>query len=131
LILLTALVLPGCTGPVGPYPSGELVLSPEALDFGDVVVGEEAQMVLLVSNVGEDESSVRGEFEEPTGVFELVSCIDFVTVDMGGDVECRVLAAPSDPGEHTDTLRLVSDAIEPELFVPLSVYGIEPDESPQ
>ncbi len=127
-LLVVVSVLTGCVGPYNFYDHGELLLTPAELDFGDLVVGEDAEMLLAVRNIGAAEALFFAELVDGTDSFTLAdACVEHTTLEAISTGECRVRAAPPEAGEHTGTLRLLSNAVEPEIIVPLSVNGIAPE----
>ncbi|AXI99507.1 Por secretion system C-terminal sorting domain-containing protein [Cyclonatronum proteinivorum] len=91
--------------------TGEAVIAvdPESIDFGTVVVGEEASATVTVSNAGTDVLSVTGFATDNDAFVVTTSAFDLA---VGESAEVTVTYAPAAAGDDSATLTFESNAGE-------------------
>ena len=126
--LLPAVLAAGCNGSDTGFTKlrPDIVVLPEVLDFGEVIVGYDATLTLQIENIGRAELLVDDiSFEGvPSGAFSL----DFEPVEIEPDeiVDVEVVFDPPTYLPYLDTLVVVrADADTPALPVRLSGDGID------
>ncbi len=118
--------------PVLPTGAGLIVVSPESIDFGSVVVNPTTIPVvtLTVGNEGDGvltlHEVVFSEDTDPDFAF-LTPPAEGITIDPSGHIQIVVRFAPQEPGPATGAILIRSDDPEqPEVVVSLSGEGIQP-----
>ena len=113
-------------------PQAILVIEPEAIDFGSVVINPLPAPVssLLISNQGDATLILYGVFlsEDSAPSFSLMSPpIEDFELEGGSSIEVLIQFAPQEVGPATGFLIVrSSDPERPEVLVPLSGQGIAP-----
>ncbi|NQT34250.1 choice-of-anchor D domain-containing protein, partial [bacterium] len=103
-----------------------IVVDPEALDFGEVVIDQTARLTLTISNIGTAELTIS----DITMVGQtFLSAIDGeVVIEPNESYDLPVSFTPPDEGEFLGTLTIHSNALNNDtLDIPLSGIGREPD----
>jgi hypothetical protein len=111
-----------------PLPMPQLVVTPVALDFDAVEVGQSSALTLSISNPG------TGDLEISAVTLDALAASGFAltgvpsgpaTVAMGETLEIEVTFTPTAAGTVTGTVQLVSNAVNtPEVVVPLQGIGV-------
>ncbi len=128
--LLLILHLTGCTGPETTIRDlePELVVLPEALDFGEVVAGETSTLALTLTNDGRDLLQLSGGAlsDGTAGVFTFT--LDPLDLDIDAATTLEVSFTPTAFATYADTLALSwnHDEDSPTL-VPLLGTGVDID----
>ncbi len=101
----------------------EISVSPEAVYFRDVLVGERTESILTVENVG-----VLDLVISDISIDDEVFSDDFrgeVALEPEESIDVAVTFAPEEPGEFNGTLTIFSnDPSDPEFVVPLHGAGV-------
>jgi hypothetical protein len=111
-----------------PLPMPQLVVTPVALDFDAVEVGQSSALTLSISNPG------TGDLEISAVTLDALAASGFAltgvtsvpaTVAMGKTLEIEVTFTPTAEGTVTGTVQLLSNAVNtPEVVVPLQGIGV-------
>jgi len=111
-----------------PLPMPQLVVTPVALDFDAVEVGQSSALTLSISNPG------TGDLEISAVTLDALAASGFAltgvpsgpaTVAMGKTLEIEVTFTPTAAGTVTGTVQLLSNAVNtPEVVVPLQGIGV-------
>lgn len=111
-----------------PLPMPQLVVTPAALDFDAVEVGQSSALTLSISNPG------TGDLEISAFTLDALAASGFAltelpsvpaTVAMGETLEIEVTFTPTAEGTVTGTVQLLSNAVNtPEAVVPLQGIGV-------
>ncbi len=106
------------------FPAPIISVSPEAIDFGNVLFADSAEDVVTISNEGDADLvisviAIEGEFY--TTAFE-----DDLTIEPGSSHEQLVVFNPQQEGELVATLTITSnDEENPDVPVSLTGIGVE------
>jgi hypothetical protein len=121
--------LAACTAPektpAAPDPAPEIIVTPDALDFGAQAAGTFVTETLTVSNVGDDVLAIRGAvLEDATAPYTVVAEGGLVLAP-GATTRFLVTFSPVSVGDASGRLLVGStDPDAPEVAVPLSGAGI-------
>lgn len=127
LLLLTAT---GCTGPETNIQAlePELVVLPDALDFGEVVAGETSTLALTLTNEGRDLLELSGGAltDGSAGVFSF--SLEPLELEVDASTQLEISFTPAEFTTYADTLALSwnHDEDSPTL-VPLLGTGVDID----
>jgi hypothetical protein len=132
----TTYTAPGPVGPViviicfgeatelGPFELlPEIAVSPEALDFGNVWIGQLAQLPLTIYNIG-DTTLVLHDVYSCHACFSTSWDPPDSLISAGDSLEITVYFAPDDSTEYNDTLYIDSNDPAGAMAVPLTGVGI-------
>ena len=105
-------------------PAAEIEVSPTALDFGLVRIGNSRSKILTIRNAGNASLRIEPIRREGNSAFKLFSPTGAFTVDAGGEQPVTVSFTPISSVEVTGTLTIDgNDPDEPRLSVPLVGEG--------
>ncbi|HEY7710282.1 MAG TPA: choice-of-anchor D domain-containing protein, partial [Candidatus Entotheonella sp.] len=115
-------------GTGAPLPMPQLVMTPVALDFDAVEMGQSSALTLSISNPGTGDleiSSVTLDTLAASGFALTGGPLEPATVAMGETLEIEVTFTPTAEGTVTGTVQLLSNAVNtPEVVVPLQGIGV-------
>ena len=101
-----------------------IVVEPEAMDFGEVIIGERAGRTLSVSNDGNADLIV--ERVDIDGNVFVTDFRDEVIIQANRSINIAVMFTPGEASEFNGTLTISSnDEDNPELEVPITGTGVE------
>ena len=105
-------------------PVADIEVSPTALNFGLVRIGDSRVKTLTIKNAGDASLRVDPITKEGNSAFRLLSPTGAFTVDACGERPVTVSFTPVSPVEVTGTLTINgNDPDEPRLSVPLVGEG--------
>jgi hypothetical protein len=104
--------------------AGTLSLSPTSLNFGSVIVGDNASLSETLTNTGG--SSLTISQVAVSGGFTLNGITAPLTLAAGQSTNFTVLFAPSSAGSASGNLTITSNASNPTVTIPLSGTGVTP-----
>ena len=87
-------------------PGAHLAISPSALDFGPVVIGQSATRTVELSNVSSDDLAVAAAVEPP---FSVAPAGPFALASGAPPVVLSVTFTPTDAGDLADSLLIASE----------------------
>ena len=110
----------------------DLDVSPPAVDFGVILVGQSSQLALTLTNLGNQDcvlDQVAIGRNSPAGEFGLPQPVDpGASIAPGGSLDVTVAYGPTDPGHDTGRLDILcNDKDSAEIAVDLEGFG-QPDE---
>ncbi len=106
-----------------------IIVEPEALDFGNTMVGESEDRMLTISNIGNIDLTVF-DISAVEGNSFNVDFDEEVIIEPDASREITVSFAPDELGEYEDVLFIISDdPDDEEIEIPLAGIGV--DELPQ
>lgn len=128
----TGLVLAVCGGCTGPEQTitvlkPNMVVLPESLDFGEVVVGELSAQDLIITNTGRASLNISDASLLDGSAGAIQFALDPVEVLEDESITVTVRFAPVDYEVFTDTLVITSDDEESPAEIPLTGLGVGPD----
>ena len=116
--LIIALTSPASASRPGPG-SGQLTVSPSAINFGSVPEGSTQTQAVTLANPGS--SNVRISQATLSGANFTVSGLSFpVTLSGGQSVTCYLAFTPQSVGAVSGSVTITSNASMPNLSIPLS-----------
>ena len=105
-------------------PLGEIEVSPLAVDFGVVEVGDSATVAVTVTNVGSADLTLGGVGINVSQEVELTADPSFLAVPPGGTATVELTYEPVDVGLDSGTLWIPSDDMdEPLIEIPIQGEG--------
>ncbi len=113
-------------GTTPPPMEPQIEFSPTSLDFGDVEIGQSADLQITVSNSGLADLTVS-EIAIEEGVFSLNSSNIPAVIPPAGSIDVTISFAPDVEGEHATVLIIVSDdPDEGSISYPVDGAGVAP-----
>src|SRR3974390_2791508 len=121
LAMLLALI--GAGSAPAARASGQLTLTPNSVDFGRVWVGRTHSLSVTIANTGDAAVTLSGDTVTGSG-YTVQGLRLPLNVGAGGTATFSVRFTPQSAGVSSGTLKLISNAANGTLAVPLSGSGV-------
>jgi MYXO-CTERM domain-containing protein len=131
LLLIGVVPLMGCEDEVVQVSevARTIAVAPELLDLGTLLVGDTSAGVVQIEHLSGDIVSVEGvEVVSDDGAwFSLPADFELTELVRDDFTAVTVRYAPTEPGYHLGTLRILTDSTTPELSIVLRGHAVLPD----
>ena len=105
--------------------AGALSANPSSVSFGNVTVGSNKTVPVIVTNTGGESVTVSNAVASGTG-FSFTGQTPPITINAGQSATFSAIFTPTAAGAASGTLTITSNATNPTLSVPLSGTGVAP-----